>query len=225
MHIKNISKNLIKINNKHYATLSKKEGYNVYGERIIRYKNREYRIWNPTKSKLGAALHNKIPINIIKKIESSNYILYLGIANGTTASHLEDLNPNAMIFGVEISPRSIIDLVYMIKKRKSNIIPILENAAHPLRYSFMVAKSDILYVDIAQPHQTDIALRNGELFLKKGGLLFLAIKTRSIDIKKKPVEIVKKEIEKIESYGYEISFSTMLDPYERDHGFVVAIKK
>jgi len=225
MHIKTISKNLIKINNKYYATLSKKEGYDVYGEKRIRYKGKEYRVWNPTKSKLAAALHNRMPLSIVKDIESAKYILYLGIANGTTASHIEDLNPSAIVFGVELSPRSIIDLIHMTKNRESNIIPILENAAHPLKYSFMVTKADILYVDIAQPHQTDIALKNGEIFLKKNGLLLIAIKTRSIDIRKKPIEIVKEEIKKIESQGYKILFDVMLNPYEKDHGFVVAIKK
>ncbi len=224
MKIKKLTDNLIKIDNKHYATISKSPGINVYGEKTIRWKDKELRIWNPSKSKLSAALHNNLPLEYIREIENATTMLYLGIANGTTASHIEDLNPNMTIFGVEISPRSIIDLIYMIENRKSNIIPILESASHPHKYSFMLTKVDTMYVDIAQPHQTDIALKNAEIFLKRNKYLFLTIKTRSIDIKKKPKEVIRGEIKKIENNGYEVTFKGTLHPYEKDHGFVIVRK-
>ena len=45
---------------------------------------------------------------------------------------------------------------------------------------------DVVYVDIAQPDQTKIAIDNCKMYLKKSGFLFLVIKTRSIDVTKDP---------------------------------------
>lgn len=50
-------------------------------------------------------------------------------------------------------------------------------------------------MDIAQPDQTQIAIDNCEIFLKKGGHFFLVIKTRSIDVTKNPKRIVEEEKE------------------------------
>ena len=57
-------------------------------------------------------------------------------------------------------------------------------------------KVDAVYVDIAQPDQTDIAIENCKLYLKSGGYLFLVIKTRSIDVTKDPKRVIKNEIKK-----------------------------
>ncbi len=224
MVLKKIGERLIKVNNRYY-TLSKKPGYRVYDEKTVMFKGKEYRYWDPNKSKIAAALQKGLPSTFIGFLHSYQKMLYLGIANGTTASHLEDINPSAYIFGVEISPRSMIDLVYMIKMRNSNIIPILENASYPEKFSFLMTKVDFLYGDIAQPNQTDIVLNNADLYLQSNGVGMIAIKTRSINIKKKPKEIVNDEIKKIENRGYRIVYKTMLDPYERDHGFVVFRKQ
>ena len=60
-------------------------------------------------------------------------------------------------------------------------------------------KLDIVYVDIAQPEQTKIAINNCKMYLKKGGFLFLVIKTRSIDVTKDPNQIINQEIKKLEN--------------------------
>jgi len=56
-----------------------------------------------------------------------------------------------------------------------------------------------VYVDIAQPDQTNIAIENCRLYLKSGGYLFLVIKTRSIDVVKDPKMVIKDEIKKLET--------------------------
>jgi fibrillarin-like pre-rRNA processing protein len=78
-----------------------------------------------------------------------------------------------------------------------------------------------VYVDIAQPDQTKIAIENCEMFLKKGGYFFLVIKTRSIDVTKDPKRIVSEEIEKLKT-KFEILQSIDLHPYDKDHAMVVA---
>ncbi len=62
-----------------------------------------------------------------------------------------------------------------------NMIPILADAGYPDAYRNMVSEVDLIYQDVAQREQAGIAIRNAELFLKKGGLLILIIKSKSID--------------------------------------------
>mgnify|MGYP002700972264 CR=1 FL=1 len=82
----------------------------------------------------------------------------------------------------------------------------------------MFGKVDVVYVDIAQPDQTKIAIDNCDMFLKKDGFFFLVIKTRSIDVTKAPKKIVAEEIEKLrekfeilESIAY-VSYTHMTLP-------------
>ena len=60
-------------------------------------------------------------------------MLYLGAASGTTVSHVSDLvGPEGVVYAVEFSHRSGRDLINMAKSR-TNIIPIIEDARHPLK--------------------------------------------------------------------------------------------
>ena len=198
------------------ATKALVEG-KVYDERIIKKKGESYRVWNPKKSKLSAAIVKGLNTFPITK---SSKILYLGIANGTTASHISDIiGIKGIIFGVEFSPRSIGDLWVVIKNGRKNIIPILEDAHMPSKYASLVETVDVLYVDVAQPDQTDIVIRNS-IFLKKGGWLMMAIKSRSISISLSPKQVFKQELDKLRE-KFEIYESILLDPWEKDHMFVV----
>ncbi len=60
-------------------------GKRVYGERLITYKNIEYREWDPYRSKLAALLLENPKIDFLK---SNLKCLYLGASSGTTISHL-----------------------------------------------------------------------------------------------------------------------------------------
>jgi len=83
-------------------------------------------------------------------------VLYLGAASGTTVSHVSDVvGPTGMVFAVEFSERSGRDLVNMCKSR-TNIVPIVEDARHPLRYRMLVPMVDVIFSDVAQPDQTRI---------------------------------------------------------------------
>ena len=85
----------------------------------------------------------------------------------------------------------------------------------------MFGKVDVVYVDIAQPDQTNIAIENCKMYLKKDGYFFLVIKTRSIDVTKSPKRIIEEEIEKMKVH-FEILQVIDLYPYDKDHAMVIA---
>lgn len=56
------------------------------------------------------------------------------------------------MYAVEFSHRSGRDLVNMAKKR-TNVIPIIEDARHPAKYRMLVSMVDVIFSDVAQPDQ------------------------------------------------------------------------
>lgn len=48
------------------------------------------------------------------------------------------------------------DLVNMAKKRP-NVIPIIEDARHPTKYRMLVPMVDVIFADVAQPDQVNLA--------------------------------------------------------------------
>jgi len=190
------------------------KGQRVYGEKLVVYKGEEYREWIANRSKLAAAIKKnigKVPIN------ENDKVLYLGIASGTTASHISDIiGWGGMIYGIDISARILIELMKVVKKRK-NIIPILADASKPEMYLSIVPKVDLVYQDIAQPHQVKILVNNVDLFLKNKGYIFFAVKARSIDVSKDPRLIFEEVNKELEEYGFKIINKVRLEPYHRDH--------
>ena len=76
-------------------------------------------------------------------------MLYLGAASGTTVSHVSDiLGPSGMVFAIEFSPRSGRDLVNLAKTR-TNIVPIIADARHPIKYRMLVPIVDTIFADVA----------------------------------------------------------------------------
>ena len=111
-----------------------------------------------------------------------------------------------------------------VATHRKNIIPILQDARKPKEYFSVFGKVDVVYVDIAQPDQTEIALANCKLYLRKNGFLFLVIKTRSIDVTKPPKQIVEEEINKMKNH-FDILQTIDLLPYDKDHAIVIAQSK
>ncbi len=191
---------------------------NVYGEKLINIENTEYRIWDPYRSKLAAMILKGSSVSLKK----DSAVLYLGAANGTTASHVSDIVSLGAVFAVEFSPRAMHDLI-RISIPRLNFIPILADAMHPNSYKNMVSQVDFLYQDIAQREQAKIALRNAELFLKKDGILVLIIKSRSIDSTKETKYVFNDEVNKLEGF-FKVLELINLEPYHSDHMAVVAQK-
>ena len=204
---------------KKLATENLMPGNQVYNEKLLDVKGVEYRIWNPFRSKLAASIMNGLkdfPFN--KKSD----VLYLGVSTGTTISHISDIvGPDGTIFGIEHAARVARDFLDRVASHRKNIVPIIQDARKPEEFFSVYKKVDVVYVDIAQPDQTDIAIENCKLYLKSGGYLFLIIKTRSIDVTKDPKRVIKNEIKKLESL-FEIKQTIDLQPYDKDHAMVVA---
>jgi len=201
---------------KKLATVATFKDYRPFGEQVIG----KYRLWDPTRSKLAAAIIKGLKTLPIGK---GSKVLYLGIAHGFTSSFIADIiGKEGIIYGVEFSERPFTELL-PIAEKYGNIVPILADARKPENY-FWVEKVDLVYCDIADPQMSEVAMRNAKNFLKMDGFLMIAIKARSIDVIEKPRVIVEKEVEKINKGGFEIVQWMMLDPLEKDHGFVLAKK-
>jgi fibrillarin-like pre-rRNA processing protein len=202
------------------ATVNSAPGAQVYGERLIEIEGVEYRLWDPYRSKLAAAI-----VKGVKDvpITSSSKVLYLGAASGTTASHVSDLvGPDGVVYCVEISSRPLRDLL-LVCNRRPNMVPMLADATKPSSYCSLVDKVDIIYQDVAQPEQSEILLANARTFLRDGGHAMLALKARSIDVTKEPREIFRDEMQKLEQ-EFEILDTKVLEPYEKDHAMFLMRK-
>lgn len=194
------------------ATKNLTPGMNVYGEELIQ-EDEEYRLWNPRRSKLAAALLNGLS-NL--SIEDDSKVLYLGASTGTTVSHISDIATAGRIYAVEFSPVTMKKLVRLARTRH-NIAPILGDATKPKRYLNIAPKVDLVYCDVAQPTQSELFMKNMDLFAKSDGMGLLMIKARSIDVVQKPKKIFKEEEKKLLSKGFKIIEKVKLEPYEKDH--------
>jgi fibrillarin-like pre-rRNA processing protein len=154
--------------------------------------------------------------------KNKSIVLYLGASTGTTVSHVSDIvGDSGIVFSVEHASRVARDFLDRVATYRSNVVPILQDARRPKEYFSVFGKVDVVYVDIAQPDQTKIAIDNCDMFLKKGGYFFLVIKTRSIDVTKSPKRVVEEETEKLK-IKFNILQSINLHPYDKDHAMVIA---
>lgn len=204
---------------KQLATENLVVGNQVYKEKLITKKGTEYRLWDPFRSKLAGAIMNGLEEFPFK---NKSKVLYLGVSTGTTVSHISDIvGPSGMIFGVEHASRVARDFLDRVASYRKNIIPILQDARKPKEYFAIYGKVDIVYVDIAQPDQTKIAIDNCKTYLKSQGYLFLVIKTRSIDVTKSPRQVIEEEIKKLKP-DFDVMQEINLMPYDKDHAMVIA---
>jgi fibrillarin-like pre-rRNA processing protein len=198
-------------------------GSSVYGERLVKFKQIEYRLWDPYRSKLAAAILNgleTVPICPDQKV------LYLGAASGTTASHVSDIvGEGGHVYCVEFASRSLRDLVNNVCAFRYNMSPILADARLPGSYSRMVQRVDSVYCDVAQPEQARVLADNADMFLADGGWVLLAIKAQSIDVTMEPSVVFRNEVAILEGRGFLIKQVVGLEPYDKAHAMVVAQKK
>lgn len=198
-------------------------GESVYNEKRISVDNEdgsktEYRVWNPFRSKVAAAIVGGVE-NI--HIAPGTKLLYLGAASGTTVSHCSDIvGPTGLVYAVEFSHRSGRDLLSVAKKR-TNIIPIIEDARHPHKYRMLVGMVDTIFADVAQPDQARIVALNAQYFLKNGGHFVISIKANCIDSTQAPAVVFASEVKKLQQEQFKPHEQLTLEPYERDHAVVV----
>jgi fibrillarin-like pre-rRNA processing protein len=203
------------------ATQNLVPGKTVYGERLIRFKKVEYRVWDAFRSKLAAAILKGLQVVPIK---SGNRVLYLGAASGTTPSHVSDIvGENGYVYCVEFAPRSIRELVNNVAAYRLNMSPFLEDARFPEKYAmFIPGKVDCIYCDIAQPEQARLLADNADVFLKPSGWGMLTVKAQSIDVTKAPAAVYKQEAIILKKRGFDVKEILQLEPYDKAHAMIVA---
>ncbi|KAI9816633.1 MAG: Small subunit processome complex component [Thelocarpon impressellum] len=188
----------------------------VNGETPVATKT-EYRVWNPFRSKLAAGILGGLDEIFIRP---GAKVLYLGAASGTSVSHVADIvGPTGVVFAVEFSHRSGRDLINMATHR-TNVIPIIEDARHPLRYRMLVSMVDVIFADVAQPDQARIVGLNAHLFLKVGGGTVVSIKANCIDSTAAPEAVFAREVAKMREERIKPLEQLTLEPFERDHCIV-----
>ncbi|HYA55749.1 MAG TPA: fibrillarin-like rRNA/tRNA 2'-O-methyltransferase [Nitrososphaerales archaeon] len=193
-------------------------GKRVYNEDLVQRDGVEYRTWDPFRSKLAAAILKGMPED---KIKEGDRVLYLGASTGTTASHISDIvGPEGLVIGVEFAPRVAREFVENVARERKNVIPFVADARDPSRYS--VTRVDVVYCDIAQPDQTEIAIANCSGLLRKDGRLLLAVKARSIDVLKDPELVYEEERRKLVKAGFRVELIVDLSPFEKDHVLISA---
>lgn len=197
-------------------------GNSVYGEKRIAVEEGEqkieYRVWNPFRSKVAAAIVGGVEDIHIKP---GAKLLYLGAASGTTVSHCSDVvGPEGLVYAVEFSARPGRDLINVAKKR-TNIIPIVEDARYPLKYRMLVGMVDVIFADVAQPDQARIVGHNASYFLKNGGHFVISIKANCVDSTAAPEAVYASEIKKLKEMQFKPREYVTLEPYERDHAVVI----
>lgn len=200
-------------------------GESVYGEKRITIEGGvdgtkiEYRVWNPFRSKLAAGVLGGMDDIYIAP---GKKVLYLGAASGTSVSHVADIvGPDGVVYAVEFSPRSGRDLINMAKKR-TNVIPIVEDARLPNRYRMLITTVDVIFADVAQPDQARIVVHNAQYFLKDGGHVVISIKASCIDSTVAPSAVFVQEVQTLRESKLKPIAQITLEPYERDHAMVTA---
>ena len=190
-------------------------GKKVYGEKLAHDESGiEYRYWSPSRSKLSACILNGMKENPITEGKS---VLYLGASSGTTVSHVSDIvGEKGVVYAVEFSPRVGRNLLRLAEDRK-NVIPIIGDVRRPQEYEYILGNIDIIYIDVAQPNQSELLIKNAESVLDNKSYFLFAIKSQSIDTTSDPELVYEREIQKLKDTGFEIIDKRQLSPYVKGH--------
>ncbi|RNJ75667.1 MAG: fibrillarin-like rRNA/tRNA 2'-O-methyltransferase [Nitrosopumilus sp. H8] len=200
------------------ATENLVPGNRVYKEKLVIQDGTEYRTWDPFRSKLSATIMNGLDGLCIHNMDR---VLYLGASTGTTLSHVSDIVGNGgAVFGVDHSSRVARDFMDRVAAHRTNVIPVMQDARRPEEYFAVSGRMDVVYADIAQPDQTQIAIKNCKMFLKKGGAFFLVVKVRSISAAKSAKKVVAEEADRLSDF--EILDTIDLAPYHKEHAIIIS---
>merc|ERR1712059_6164 len=88
-------------------------------------------------------------------------------------------------------------------KKRTNVVPIIEDARHPHKYR--------------------MGALNAQYFLKNGGNFVISIKANCIDSTAEPEAVFAGEVKKMQAEKMKPQEQVTLEPYERDHAVVVGI--
>ncbi len=207
------------------ATRNLTPGRSFYGERLTKEDLRgqllEFRFWDPFRSKLSAAILNGLRM---MPFAEGTTCLYLGASTGTTVSHISDIvGDKGRIFAVEVAQRVAREFLENVVRYRTNIVPIIADARQPERYPSIYGEISVVYCDIAQPDQTEIAIANCKRYLwQKEGVLFLVVKASSIDALKDKRLVFKEQADLLRKANFEVLEQIDLEPYDRNHEMIIS---
>ncbi|CAJ0947453.1 unnamed protein product, partial [Ranitomeya imitator] len=122
----------------------------------------EYRAWNPLQIKAGGSHPGWCRPNSHKNLDPKSCI----------SEPLPGLPCPTCLTWLAQSGRDLIN----VAKKRTNIIPVIEDARHPHKYRMLLGMVDVIFADVAQPDQTRIVALNAHNFLKNGGHFVISIK-------------------------------------------------
>lgn len=199
-------------------------GQAVYGESLRKFSGREHRRWDPTRSKLGAAMLRTRgdPAELLP--EPGTSLLYLGAGHGTSISHLHDhLCGQGNRFGgrlvaVDLAPRCLRELTHMAGSRPG-LVPVLGDARQHSAWGILVPrKVEWLFQDVAQAGQVDMFVAACRRFLNVGGQGLLSLKAASERWTGEGEAALFAGVEeKLGAAGFDVVESIELTGYEDNH--------
>ena len=160
-------------------------GVSVRGERRKTDARIEWRAWDPSRSKVAAALMRTTndPSQILP--ETGSTCLYLGASFGSTVSHIHDQvcgagnHHGGQVVAVEIAPRAMRDLSDLASIRPG-LVPVLGDARQPQTVApYIRGKADWMHQDLSIADQAETFVRMTRAFLSPGGTGLLSLKAAS----------------------------------------------
>ena len=204
-------------NAKKIATLNLLVGSKEKDEGIIKMNGNEYRIWKPHRSKLAAAIINGMEIfPILKKSK----VLYFDTTMENTASYISDIVGNdGKIFVVANSNKPSNFMQKMIDKRSN--VTMVYHTENLVQHKSINDKVDVIYMNVFDKNNLDIAILNSKAYLKDGGYLLLVVKTVDILVNKYGVEPENNPRKKIRML-FEIIQEVNLADFFKDNTMIIA---
>ena len=203
----------------------------VYGESLRNFSGTEFRRWDPTRSKLGAALVRTRRAPELLLPEEGTTVLYLGAGHGTSISHLHDHlcgaenDLSGRLVAVDLAPRCLRELTHMVKSRPG-LVPVLGDARKHAAWGVLLPrKVNWLFQDVAQAGQVDIFIAACRRFLERNGTGLLSLKAASERWTGEGEEALFTSVEQtLETSGFEVEERIELAGYEDNH-VLFAVRK
>ncbi|KAL1806043.1 rRNA 2'-O-methyltransferase fibrillarin 1-like isoform X1 [Daucus carota subsp. sativus] len=160
-------------------------GEALYGEELMRVQNEgditevEYRVWNPFRSKLSAAIMYGVT-NIW--IKPGSRVLYLGNVCGLTVSNLSDLvGSDGMVYVV-----GYIDDVVGMAGTRPNVVTIIEKFWNHGNYRMLVSTVDVIFAEYDRHLDEYVAetlfmVNNVRFYLRAGGHYMISTRANNLN--------------------------------------------
>ena len=206
-------------NRKKLATLNNVGINEVYNEKLIEINGKQYNLWNPYTSKLAAAIVNGMEIfPILKKTK----VLYLNGTIEKTLSHISDMiGVNGKIFILRDINENSKNFLENVMNDRTNVFTITRDNVDPAKFSSKTEMVNVVYVDITQHNETEVAIQNCKRYLTDGGFLMLVVPTKKIDFVNNPNGQNLEEIQKLQS-SFEIIQQINLTDFFKEHSMIIA---